>query len=298
MTKNGTLLDSTEIGIPQTTRSMLQRALEGEELERFGSVTFHEIRYRSEGLDINGFLALPPAVEPRMPAVIFNRGGSGPRGALTAVSASQVLCLYASWGYVAVASNYRGNGGSDGEEEWGAGDVDDAMNLLPLLRSLSYVDDDRLGLVGGSRGGMMALQMLARTDVFRAAVTFGAPTAIYGLPHSAYIYKTMSRYLPADADPDEEARRRSAVEWAGELDATTPLLVLHGTGDRRVDPEHALLLAMQLQKHRMPYRLVMYENADHVLAGRRKESNQEIRQWLDTYVRDKAPLPRVGPHGA
>ncbi len=277
---------------------MLVRALDGEDRQRFDGVSLYDITYRSEGLNIRGFLALPPATGEPMPAVVFNRGGSGPKGALNDVSASQVLCLYASWGYVAVASNYRGTGGSGGEEEWGAGDVNDAMNVLPLLHSFSYVDNDRIGLVGGSRGGMMALQMLARTDAFRAAVTFGAPTAIYGLPSSAYIYKTMSRYLGRAGDHDAEAKQRSAVEWTGELSKTTPLLVLHGSGDRRVDPEHALLLGMQLQKHRVPYRLVMYENADHVLAGRRKESNLEIRQWLDTYVRDKASLPRVGPHGA
>lgn len=298
MTGNGTLLSSTAIEIPRTTRSMLVRALDGADVQRFQGVSFYEIMYRSDSRNIRGFLALPPATGEPMPAVVFNRGGSGPQGALNDVSASQFLCLYASWGYVAVASNYRGTGGSEGEEEWGAGDVNDAMNLLPLLHSFSYVDGDRIGLIGGSRGGMMALQMLARTDAFRAAVTFGAPTALYGLPSSAYIYKTMSRYLARNANADEEAKKRSAVEWAGELSTNTPLLLLHGSGDRRVDPEHALLLAAQLQKYRVPYRLVLYENADHVLAGRRKESNAEIRQWLDTYVRDKAPLPRVGPHGA
>lgn len=298
MADNGTLIESTAVPIPATTRSMLSRSLSDEERQRLDAVSFYDIAYRSDGLAIRGFLALPPAVEPRMPAIIFNRGGSGQRGALNAVSASQVLCLYASWGYVAIASNYRGTGGSEGTEEWGAGDVDDAMHLLPLLRSFSYVDPDRIGLIGGSRGGMMALKMLTRTDDFRAAVTFGAPTAIYGLPSSAYIYKTMSKYLPREADPDEAAKERSAVEWTGDISKNTPLLVLHGTGDKRVGPEHALLFGLELQRHLVPYRLVMYENADHILAGRRKESTLEIRNWVDAYVRDRAPLPKVGPHGA
>lgn len=295
---NGLLIESNPLSIPSTTQSMLRRSLSGDDVRRLDAVSLYEIVYKSNGLHIRGFLALPPAVESAMPAVIFNRGGSGPRGALTDISASQVLCLYASWGYVAIASNYRGAGGSEGSEEWGAGDVDDALHLLPLLQSLSYVDADRIGLIGGSRGGMMALQMLTRTDVFRAAVTFGAPTAIHGLPSSAYIYKTMGKYLPEGSNIDEEAKRRSAVEWAGALSKNTPLLVLHGTGDKRVGAEHALLFGLELQKHLVPYRLVMYENADHILAGRRQESNQEIRNWIDMYVRDKAPLPKVGPHGA
>lgn len=297
-TDNGLLIESNPLAIPSTTQSMLRRSLGKEDARRLDAVSFYEITYMSNGLRIRGFLALPPAVEPKMPAIIFNRGGSGPRGALTALSASQVLCLYASWGYVAIASNYRGTGGSEGDEEWGAGDVDDAMHVLPLLQSLSYVDTERIGLIGGSRGGMMALQMLTRTDAFRAAVTFGAPTAIYGLASSAYIYKTMSKYIPEGRDLDEEAKKRSAVQWTGALSKDTPLLVLHGTGDKRVGPEHALLFGVELQKYLVPYRLVMYENADHILAGRRQESNAEIRHWIDTYVRDKAPLPKVGPHGA
>lgn len=296
--ENGHLIESKPLPIPSPTQSMLRRSLHGDDVQRLESVSFYEITYMSNGLRICGFLALPPAAEPTMPALIFNRGGSGPRGALSALSASQVLCLYASWGYVAIASNYRGTGGSEGSEEWGAGDVDDALHLLPLLQSLSYVDTDRIGLIGGSRGGMMALQMLTRTDAFRAAVTFGAPTAIYGLPSSAYIYKTMGKYLSEGSNIDEEARKRSAVQWTDSLSKNTPLLVLHGTGDKRVGPEHALLFGLELQKHLVPYRLVMYENADHILAGRRQESNAEIRNWVDTYVRDKDPLPKVGPHGA
>jgi hypothetical protein len=42
----------------------------------------------------------------------------------------------------------------------------------------------------------------------------------------------------------------------------------------------------------------MYDNADHVLAGRRNESNADIRDWLTHYVTNKSALPRVGPHGA
>jgi len=73
---------------------------------------------------------------------------------------------------------------------------------------------------------------------------------------------------------------------------------LHGTGDRRVEAEHSLYLALELQRLEHPYKLIMYDNADHVLAGRRNESNADMRWWMDNYVRDRSPLPRTGPHGA
>lgn len=264
----------------------------------FSTVGLHEITYMSNGLRIKAWLALPPAGPATFPAIIFNRGGSGPRGALTAEGAMQYAGLYASWGYVCIASNYRGVGGSEGGEEWGAGDVDDAMHVVPLLESLGYVDADRIGLIGGSRGGMMALMMLRRTQRFRAAATICAPTMIHATDSAAYIRKTMVKHLASDADVQREAEVRSAVLWAHELSKSTPLLVMHGTGDKRVSPDHGLHLGLALQAAHHPYRLIMYENADHVLAGRRRESNIDLRWWMDHFVRDRGPLPRVGPHGA
>jgi dipeptidyl aminopeptidase/acylaminoacyl peptidase len=278
---------------------MARRALDGEDLARYESVTLYDITYASDGLRIKGYLALPPSHAGTRPAIIFNRGGTGPRGALSPEAAMQIIGLYASWGYVAIASNYRGVGGSEGtREEWGGNDVNDAMACLHVLDGLSYVDHAKIGLVGGSRGGMMALMMLARTDRFRAAVTFGAPTSIHRQDDEAYIRRTMMKYLPEGSDARSEAERRSAVTFAEQLCRTTPLLVLHGTGDRRVSAEQSLELAMELQRLQHPYKLIMYDNADHVLAGRRKESNDDIRWWMDHYVKNGSRLPRTGPHGA
>lgn len=296
---DGTLLHSNQIAIPPGALSMAKRAMKGDDFASYASVTLHEITYASSGLRIRGFLALPPGGQSSYPAIIFNRGGSGPRGALTPETAMPIIGLYASWGYVVVASNYRGVGGSDGDcEEWGSGDVEDAMNLLPLLDTLGYVDAQRIGLIGGSRGGMMAYMMLARTHRFRAAATFGAPSRIHLDEQGAYIRKSMVKHLPPGSVEQEEAKIRSALAWPEKLSPTTPLLVLHGTGDRRVKPDHSLYLALELQRLNRPYKLIMYDNADHVLSGRRQESNADIRWWINTYVRDSSPLPRSGPHGA
>lgn len=298
MYPDGTLVASEPIPIPQTQLNIARRSMSAEDFVRFEHVQLYGITYLSQGLFIKGFMALPATQEQILPALIFNRGGTGERGALTPESAMHYAGLYASWGYVVVASQYRGQGGSEGVEEWGGRDTDDAMNLLPLLDSLTYVDKDRIGIIGGSRGGMMALKMMTMTSRFRAAVTVGAPTAIHLTPKNSYIYRTFAKFVPHGLDTHEEATLRSGVTFAQQLCKTTPLLVLHGTGDRRVEPEHGYRLGMALQECQHPYKLVMYENADHILAGRRAESNEEIRRWVDRYVKHREPLPKVGPHGA
>ncbi|MCS6807661.1 MAG: prolyl oligopeptidase family serine peptidase [Bacteroidota bacterium] len=296
---NGTLLDSRPIEIPISSLAMARRTLRNDDFSRYAAVQMHEITYWSEGLRIKAFLCLPPAEQYELlPGLIFNAGGTGERGALSPLTAAATVALYASWGYVVLASQYRGRGGSEGTEEWGAGDVDDAMNALLVMMSLPYVDTERLGIIGGSRGGMMALQMLTRTSIFKAAVVFGAPTDFTTLTEDSYILTTARRFIPSSANLGEELAKRSAALYADKLCKTTPLLVQHGSGDRRVDVTHAYKLGMALQKTLHPYKLIIYDNADHVLAGRREESNADTRYWLDMYVKHRAPLPRVGPHGA
>jgi dipeptidyl aminopeptidase/acylaminoacyl peptidase len=292
------LLECEPVPLPATILSLFRRRLNAEDFERFRNVQLCTITYLSQGLRIRGYMAFPAQLSAPAPAIIFNRGGSGERAALTPKTAAATLGLFAAWGYVVAASQYRGVGGSEGTEEWGGADVEDALALISVLESLEFVDPDRLGLVGGSRGGMMALQMLRRTSRFRAAITIGAPTMLHALPPTDPLYRTMLRFLPPGVSPAAAAAERSAVLWADQLCKTTPLLVLHGTGDRRVPPEHALYLGLALQRARHPYKLILYDNADHVLAGRWAESTADMRWWLDHYVRNRAPLPKTGPHGA
>lgn len=294
---NGQLLSSVEIPIPQNVIASAKRQYKGVDLERFLAMKLYDITYSSDGLKIKGFLALPPLYEEKLPAIQFNRGGSGSKGALTLEGVFVILGMYVSWGYVAIASQYRGQGGSEGIEEWGAGDTNDAKNLTTLLLSLPYVDTDRIGLIAGSRGGMMAFQMLRWMKVFRAAVTFGAPTMLHILSQREYIIQTFIPFLEKEVSIEQALEERSAVVWASEMCKTTPLLVLHGTGDRKVHPSHALELSKVLLDTLHPHKLILFENADHVLAGRRAESNIEIRNWIDRYVKDKSKLPIVGPHG-
>lgn len=59
----------------------------------------------------------------------------------------------------------------------------------------------------------------------------------------------------------------------------------------------SLRLASAFQKLKIPYRLVMYEGADHGLSEFRQEANTEIIKWLDRYVKNSEPLPNLEPHG-
>ena len=265
-----------------------------------GRVKAYHIKYRSDGLAVSGFL-VEPARTPhqRYPAIIYNRGGSRDLGLLKFRDLLEFADI-ASHGYVVIASQYRGNDGGEGREDYGGADVADVISLIPLLDSLPNVDATRIGMYGWSRGGMMTYRALTQTDRIRAAVVASGLADVFDLiQRRPEIEKNVvSQLIPGwPATRDSALRRRSAVLWAAQLNKTTPILLLHGTADWRVHPTQALRMAEALYGARHPFRMVLFEGAEHSLLEPWPEVRRSIQGWFDTYVRDGEAWPSLEPHG-
>jgi dipeptidyl aminopeptidase/acylaminoacyl peptidase len=257
------------------------------------------ITYLSDGLKVKGYLAMPTVGE-NLPCVIYNRGGNREFGALSDKWAAQDLGKLASWGYVVVASQYRGNAGGQGMEEFGGTDVNDVLNLIPLLESLPQADATRIGMFGWSRGGMMTYIALTRTNRISAAVVGAGLGDLFDwIERRPEIEPDVySELIPNYADNKEKAlEARSAIRWPEELARNTPILLLHGSADWRVHPTQALRMASALYESRHPFRLVFFEGGNHGLTEHQKEVDRLVKGWLDHYVRDQSPWPSLEPHG-
>ena len=108
-----------------------------------------------------------------------------------------------------------------------------------------------------------------------------------------------SRMIPDYAkDPAAKLAARSAVHFAAALNKTTPILLLHGTADWRAKPKtNAIDMAAALLEVKHPFRLVLFEGAQHGLAEFREEKDRMMRDWLDRYVKERRPWPSLEPHG-
>ena len=257
------------------------------------------IAYISDGLRVNGYLAMPRR-QGVFPSVIYNRGGNSTLNVWTDEAAIAALGKVASWGYVVVASQYRGAGGSEGRDEYGGADVDDVLNLIPVLESLPNVDKSRIGMYGASRGGMMTYLALARTDRIRAAVVLSGMSDLFenrnARPEMAGVFE---RYMPDyPANAAEALRRRSAIRWVDALPSTVPLLLIHGTADWRVSPSEAFDLARALAATEHPVRFLLYEGGSHGVPEFAAERDAAVRGWLDAYLRDGRKWPDLKPHGS
>lgn len=241
------------------------------------------MRYLSDGLKVVGFL-VKPRHEGKYPAIIYNRGGNREYGKIDSSALFYLFCLL-SRGYVVVASQYRGNDGSEGREEFGRSDVDDVLNLIAMLESLPFVDSGGIVMLGYSRGGMITYLATKMTDKIKAACVVGGST---DLIQSYYELEQAMRQVLIELisgtseEKEDEYKKRSAYYWPEEIN--TPVLILHGEADWRVNVSQAEKSASRLEELGKTCELVVYPGGSHGLLEYREDRNRRIFEWFEDHL--------------
>ncbi len=263
------------------------------------SVAFFRITYLSDGLKVTGYIA-QPITPGKYPCIIANRGGNREFGQWFDGSILHIMGRMASWNYIVIASQYRGNDGGEGTEEFGGADIHDVLNLIPVLDKLPSADTSRIGIRGASRGGMMTYLALKETCRFKAAVVIAGMADAFNNISSRPEMETnvFGQLIPNYKDHKEESlKARSAVHWADQMCSTTPMLIMHGSSDWRVLPTESFSLVQKLYAYKHPVRFILYEGADHKLAEYTDQQYAEARRFFDDYLRDGKKWPSMEQHG-
>ncbi|HHS95337.1 MAG TPA: hypothetical protein ENJ45_02015 [Phaeodactylibacter sp.] len=259
-----------------------------EKYQYLDDVQIERITYLSDGLKVKGYLAYPKANKKQVhkkqyPCVIYNRGGNRSFGALSDFKAAFILAKVASWGYIVAGSQYRGNMGGEGKEEFGGSDVNDILNLVPLFNSFPQADTSRIALYGWSRGGMMTYLTLSRSCQFKVAIVGAGLSDLWTWMHTRpdTIETVFAQNIPHYATNTKAALdQRSAIRLVDNICKSTPILILHGTADWRVAPEMALDLSKAFIKENITHRLVLFEGGDHSLRDFTEEVDEQVKRWL------------------
>lgn len=277
MLQHNALMEGTTEGMYATSVANMQRLVD---------LRISAITYDSDGLAITGLEVLPTIADgEKIPLMIYCRGGSGNYGMLSSGQVTALMAPFATRMRIGVlASNYRGNGGSEGREEFGGADVRDVLNLLELGKQQPWWDGKNIFMLGWSRGGMMTYLALKHGALVNAAaVGAGVTDLIDGVSfRPAMEEKVYQRFIPNFATRGEEAlRERSASCWPEAL--TAPLLIMHGDADDKVPVQQARALAQQLKALDKPVRYVEYPNGNHALKQHWKQWVDEVVAWFEAH---------------
>jgi dipeptidyl-peptidase-4 len=234
-------------------------------------------------------IILPPDLDnsKKYPAIVYVYGG--PHAQLVRNSwlggANYFLNYLAQEGYVVFTLDNRGsaNRGLAFEQaifrNLGSMEVDDQMVGVNYLKSLPYVDDERIGINGWSYGGFMTISlMLKKPGIFKAGACGGPVT-------DWKFYEVMygERYMDTPSSNPEGYKQSSLLDKAGNLDGN--LLIIHGTADPVVVWQHSQALLKEFISEGKPVEYFVYPGHGHGVGGKdRLHLNQKLKKFFDDHL--------------
>lgn len=144
--------------------------------QRDSTFLVEPVQFRSEGFLINGWLYLPEKGD-RFPLVVLTNGGGGDQRPIKSLS-DFIAPVLAHCGVAAFVHDKRGTGESEGVfrdtdyEDY----INDTGNAGLFLSEDPRFDPDRIGVLGGSEGGRVAVVAANRFPVFSFVVSMMGPT--------------------------------------------------------------------------------------------------------------------------
>jgi len=274
-------------------------SVNAEQWSKLDFARVERVPYKStDGWAIDGFLVKPLGWQAgnKYPLIVSVHGGpAGQYG----VDWYQEFQVYAAKGWGVFFCNPRGSTGYGQKFErgivnnWGGMDYKDIMEGLDtVLKQNAWIDQDRLGLTGGSYGGFMANWILGHTDRFKAAVTLRSISNFIsddGTRDGAYGHEEdFKGILFDDFDQYWDA---SPLKYAKNV--KTPTLILHSDNDYRVPIEQGEQWFRALKHYGVDTELVIFPRENHNLTrtGEPKHLVESMNwqvYWFERFI-DKNP---------
>lgn len=254
------------------------------------SLDCYDFTYEVDGVTVEGYYLAPREPKARLPLVIYNRGGNAQFGYVVFAKKLLLQAELAQAGYVVIGSQYRGASArfikNNGADEFGGADVKDVTTLVDVAANIPMADTSNIALVGWSRGAMQSYLAARELDNVHAIVGIAGVAELEKelnwRPKMEKVYR--GRIPDYDNNKSAALAARSVINWLDEL-PDAPVLLLHGSEDKRVNPEQSRSLAATLDQVEHKNKLVIYEGDNHSLVKNRKAMQQEVIAWLDEYMK-------------
>lgn len=259
-------------------------------VERQQKPTFGTLQ--SHGETLMWQMTTPPGFDPSKtyPVVMEVYGGPSGGGVKNAWQPAKTQLLTEA-GYIVFRLDNRGEGDRSAAFKqalylkMGQPEIADQVIGADYLRSLPYVDDSRIAMMGWSYGGFMSLMALTEPKMGLAAALAGAPPTEWSLYDTAYTERYMST-------PQANVDGYAASDVVNRLDNLTGrLLLMHGMADDNVIFENTTRVLNALQEKSIPFETMLYPGQRHGIRG----NDRQLHQWrtyldfLDRTIGTRAP---------
>ena len=206
--------------------------------------------------------------------------------------------MFASRGYVVAVVNFHGSPGwgqkfvNSISKHWGDYPYEDLMKGLDVVAALPYVDSTRMGAAGASYGGYMINWMQGHTDRFKAMVSHDG---IFNLASAQGASEEL--WFPnhefGSGGVTNPETRAMLDRWSPHMFADhwkTPMLVVHGQLDYRLELAEGLQAFTALKVRNVPAKMLYFPDEGHwVLKARNRRLWWDtVLDWMDKYLRPGA----------
>jgi dipeptidyl aminopeptidase/acylaminoacyl peptidase len=247
-----------------------------------------------DGLPLAGILYRPKGYRPgsRYPLVIWAHGG--PEGQVV-LSLSPWSLFLAQEGYLVFEPNFRGSTGY-GEhfrnlnvEDSGGGEIDDIGASVKALVDRGLADPKRVAIGGGSHGGTVVANAVAKLPD-----TFAAGIEMFGVVDRALFLQYTNRNsrirweTKMGGSPEAKPAVYHKANVLPDVDKIrTPLLIMHGEQDPQVPPQESEEFVAALKSAGKTYEYVTYPHEGHGFRQRDHllDSYQRQLAFLQKYLR-------------
>ncbi len=256
------------------------------------------IRYKSfDGLEIPAILYKPhqASADNKVPALVSVHGGPGGQSMLYFRESTQYLVNH---GYAVLAVNNRGSSGYGktfyrlDDQKHGEDDLQDCIEGKEYLKTLDWVDGEKIGIIGGSYGGYMVMAALTYApEEFDVGVNlFGVTNWLRTLKSIPPYWESFKKALYEEmGDPyTEDSVRLYNISPLFHADKVTkPLMVLQGTNDPRVLQVESDEIVEAVKANGVPVEYVLFPDEGHgfVKKVNNIKANKEILLFLDKYLK-------------
>ena len=258
-------------------------------------VSAKSITWKNDGYDVQGWL-LGPRVAPagKAPMIVNVHGGPSSASTPRFISPGSPDADYVAAGYYVFYPNPRGSYGQGeaftaaNKRDFGGGDLRDILAGIDAVEKVAPVDDNRLGLTGGSYGGFMAMWANTQTNRFKAIVAGAGLSNWISYYGTNGIDQWMIPFFGKSAYEDPDAYWAvSAIRTI--RNARTPTFIYVGERDIEVPPTQSVEYWHALREMNVPTSLVIYPGEGHGIRG--PENAIDVRKrtvaWFDRWL-DKA----------